>query len=83
MKILHEHQQKLLAGVDSLYASLNIHEEFPELEGIDVEFLRILLLARDLKMNIRKRAIGSFLEWEKLDQAVGGKHQALGEHASF
>lgn len=41
--------------------------------------MRTLLLARDLKINIRKRAIGSFLEWEKLDQAVGGKHQALGK----
>ncbi|TFK61292.1 hypothetical protein BDN72DRAFT_863712 [Pluteus cervinus] len=34
--------------------------------------------ARDLKINIRKRAIGSFFEWDKLDQANGGKNQALG-----
>ncbi|KIJ58586.1 hypothetical protein HYDPIDRAFT_34030 [Hydnomerulius pinastri MD-312] len=32
----------------------------------------------DLKMNIRKRAIGSFFEWDKLDRAVGGKDKALG-----
>lgn len=76
---LHQHQQQLLASVNELYASLNVHEKFPELEGVNVEFLQILLLARDLKINIQKRAVGSFLEWERLDQAVGGKHQALGE----
>jgi hypothetical protein len=35
-------------------------------------------MARDLKINIRKRAVGSFFEWERLDQAVGGRNQALG-----
>lgn len=74
LKDLQEHQQQLLASVNKLYASLNIHVKFPELEGVDIEFLQTLLLARDLKINIRKRAIGSFIEWEMLDQAVGGKH---------
>ena len=35
-----------------LYASLNIHDRFPELHGVDLEFVRTLLLARDLKINI-------------------------------
>ncbi|KAI6003806.1 hypothetical protein EDD15DRAFT_2360083 [Pisolithus albus] len=35
-------------------------------------------MARDLKINIRKRAIGSFFEWDKLDRAVGGKDKPLG-----
>ncbi|KAG6903783.1 hypothetical protein DXG01_014927, partial [Tephrocybe rancida] len=35
-------------------------------------------MARDLGINIRKRAIGSFLEWDKFDQAVGGREQSLG-----
>ncbi|OJA20345.1 hypothetical protein AZE42_12701 [Rhizopogon vesiculosus] len=35
-------------------------------------------MARDLKMNIRKRVIASFFEWDKLDYAVGGTQQALG-----
>lgn len=83
LKHLRDHHQQLLTGVDKLYASLNIQEKFPELEGVDVNFVRTLLLARDLKINIRKRAIGSFLEWERLDQAVGGKHQALGTTLSF
>ncbi|KAF7971664.1 hypothetical protein HWV62_20634 [Athelia sp. TMB] len=78
---LRNHQQQLLDSVNKLYSSLNIHDRFPELNGVDIEFVRTLLLARDLKINIRKRAVGSFLEWERLDQAVGGNHQALGTKA--
>lgn len=73
----------LLAQVESLYSSLNIQDKFPELTGVDVEFVHTLLLARDMKINIRKRAIGSFMEWEKLDQAAGGKHQALGAYTFY
>ncbi|KAG2737671.1 hypothetical protein P692DRAFT_201672633, partial [Suillus brevipes Sb2] len=69
---------RLITKVETLYASLNIHDRFPELQGIDLEFVRILLTARDLKMNIHKRAIASFFEWDKLDRAVGGAQQALG-----
>jgi hypothetical protein len=64
--------------VEALYASLNIHDAFLELQGIDLEFVRVLLMARDLKINIRKRAIGSFFEWDKLDRAVGGREDTLG-----
>lgn len=78
LKALTECQAGLFTQVERLYASLNIQEKFPELEGVNVEFIRTLLLARDMKINIRKRAIGSFMEWERLDQAAGGKHQALG-----
>lgn len=70
---------RLLEKVESLYTSLNVTKLFPELHGIDLEFVRTLLMARDLKINIRKRAIGSFFEWERLDQAVGGRAQPLGE----
>lgn len=80
---LRNHHQQLLAGVEKLYKSLNIQDKCPELDGVDIKFVRTLLLARDLKINIRKRAVGSFLEWERLDQAVGGKHQALGTHFSI
>ncbi|KAJ7199119.1 hypothetical protein GGX14DRAFT_373277 [Mycena pura] len=33
---------------------------------------------RDLKINIRKRAVGTFYEWETLDRAVSGRREALG-----
>jgi len=71
--------KRLLNRVDVLYCSLNIHDRFPELDGVDFEFVQTLLLARDLKINIRKRAVGSFFEWDKLDRAVGGKQKALGK----
>ncbi|KAG1804538.1 uncharacterized protein BJ212DRAFT_1486658 [Suillus subaureus] len=64
--------------VEVLYLSLNIHNKFPELKGIDLDFVRILLMAQDLKINICKCAIASFFKWDKLDQAVGGAQQALG-----
>lgn len=71
--------RRLLEKVEGLYSSLNVQEQFPALDGVNLDFVRTLLLARDLKINIRKRAIGSFFEWDKLDRAVGGKDKALGE----
>ncbi|KAG2080593.1 uncharacterized protein F5147DRAFT_784178 [Suillus discolor] len=75
---LERSHQCLMDKVDVLYASLNVHDKFPELEGINIKFVWTLLLARDLKINIQKHAIGSFFEWDKLDHAVGGTQQALG-----
>ena len=72
----HSH---LLKNVETLYASLNVHESFPELNGLSLDFVRTLFMARDLKINIRKRAIACFFEREKLDRAVGGKQNPLGE----
>lgn len=65
--------------VEALYVSLNIHDSYPDLKGATLEFVRTLLMAHDLKINIRKRAIGSFFEWDRLDQAVGGRNQTLGK----
>ncbi|KAG1777166.1 hypothetical protein EV702DRAFT_1103447 [Suillus placidus] len=76
----HDH---LMNKVEALYSSLNVHDRFPELDGINLEFVRTLLMARDLKMNVRKRAIASFFKWDKLDQAVGGAQQALGMFVLF
>lgn len=72
-------QKNLKEEVEALYSSLNVAGSFPELQNIDLDFIRTLLMARDLKINIRKRAIGSFFEWDKLDQAAGGREQAIGE----
>ena len=79
LQSLERGHDRLLTKVDTLYASLNVQNRFPELHGVNLEFVRTLLLARDLKINIRKRAIGSFFEWDKLDRAVGGKQKALGQ----
>ena len=53
----HEH---LKDKVEELYALLNVQGAFPELANLDLEFVRTLFMAQDLKINIRKRAIGSF-----------------------
>ncbi|KIK13146.1 hypothetical protein PISMIDRAFT_18201 [Pisolithus microcarpus 441] len=63
--------------LETLYTSLNVQDRFPELDGIQLDFVRILLMARDLKINIRKQVVGSFFEWDKLDRAVGGKDKTL------
>ncbi|KIM60109.1 hypothetical protein SCLCIDRAFT_124951, partial [Scleroderma citrinum Foug A] len=76
---LERGHERLLNKVDTLYSSLNVHDRFPELDGVNFEFVQILLLARDLKINIQKRAIGSFFEWDKLDRAVSGKQKVLGK----
>ena len=83
LEALEETQDHLKTKVEALYASLNVHKSFPELQGLDLEFVRTLLMARDLKINIRKRAIGSFFEWDRLDQAAGGRDQAIGTRIPF
>ncbi|KAG6805962.1 hypothetical protein H0H92_013223, partial [Tricholoma furcatifolium] len=75
---LQKMQDELKEKTELLYSSLNVHHAFLELRGVDYKFVRLLIMARDLKINIRKRAIGSFLEWDKLDQAVGGREESLG-----
>ena len=71
--------ERAISKVEELYASLNVTDAFPEVQGLPLEFMRTLLMARDLKMNIRKRAIGTFFEWERLDRAAGGRDEPLGK----
>ncbi|KAJ7466743.1 hypothetical protein B0H11DRAFT_1733128 [Mycena galericulata] len=78
LRRLQDTHQALSDQAEALYASLNIAGTFPELDGLPLEFVRTLLLMRDLKMNLRKRAVGSFYEWETLDRAVSGRREALG-----
>ncbi|KAJ7900475.1 hypothetical protein B0H13DRAFT_1622406 [Mycena leptocephala] len=78
LRRLQETHQALSEQAESLYASLNISTAFPELRNLPLEFVRTLLMMRDLKMNIRKRAVGSFQEWEMLDRAVSGRREPLG-----
>jgi hypothetical protein len=78
LKGLEEMHDQLSEKVEELYVSLNIPDSYPDLHGVGLDFVRTLLMARDLKINIRKRAIGSFFEWDRLDQAVGGRSNPLG-----
>ncbi|KAJ7790856.1 hypothetical protein B0H14DRAFT_2396104 [Mycena olivaceomarginata] len=75
---LQSTHESLSSQAEALYASLNIHDSFPELRGLPLDFVRTLIIMRDLKMNIRDRAIESFYEWETLDCAVAGRREPLG-----
>lgn len=76
---LRRTHERAMSKVEELYVSLNVTDHFPEIKGLPLDFVRILLMARDLKINIRKRAIGTFFEWDRLDGAAGGRDQPLGE----
>ncbi|KAG6887512.1 hypothetical protein C0992_011981 [Termitomyces sp. T32_za158] len=75
---LQTHHEQLKDSIEELYTSLSLQDSYPELCGVDLEFIRTLFIARDLKQTIRKHAIGSFFEWDRLDQASGGRNQTLG-----
>ena len=64
--------------VEALYNSLNT-QTVSQLASLPIEFVRTLFAARDLKANIRQRAIGTFWEMERLDRASAGRDVALGE----
>jgi hypothetical protein len=55
LESLQRGHDRLMDKVETLFSWLNIQDRFPELDGVN------------LKMNIRKRAIASFFEWDKLD----------------
>ncbi|EJF60371.1 hypothetical protein DICSQDRAFT_147842 [Dichomitus squalens LYAD-421 SS1] len=52
---LRRTHEKTLSKVEGLYTLLNVAGSFPEIQGLPLEFVRTLLLARDLKMNIRTK----------------------------
>ncbi|KAI0259639.1 hypothetical protein BC834DRAFT_833182, partial [Gloeopeniophorella convolvens] len=78
LQSLEEARIKVVEEIDSLQISLDIPKDAPVVEGVSAGFLRTLFMARDLKVNLRKRAVASFFEWDRLDQAVGGRAEPLG-----
>ena len=58
----HGHE-RLLDKVDALYSSLNIQDRFPELDGINFQFVQTLLLAQDTKdgVAVTSVALGMWL----------------------
>lgn len=69
---------RIRAEADSMYSSLNVNTQFPSLSGVDLEFVRRLFLLRHLKATVQKKATSTLWEFDKLDQASGGKDMALG-----
>ena len=52
LESLERTHERLVAKVETLYSSLNVQKVFPELRGLDLEFVQTLLMAWDLKINI-------------------------------
>ena len=77
---MEQTQQRLQEESERLYALLNVHNSYPELQGMSLKFVRTLLLACNLKINIQKCVIASFFEWDKLDSVMGGKSNPLGKY---
>ncbi|KAJ7878978.1 hypothetical protein B0H14DRAFT_3774904 [Mycena olivaceomarginata] len=70
--------ETLSSQAQMLYGSLNIHEGIPELRGLPLAFVTLLMTMRNLKMEIRRRAINSFKELATLRRAVAGQREANG-----
>ncbi|KAJ7600345.1 hypothetical protein C8J56DRAFT_768015 [Mycena floridula] len=78
IKTLQATQTSLKCQVDSLYASLNLSADFPTIVGLSIEHVQTLIMARSLKTVLRKKAISSFMEWDRLGQSIGGRQQTIG-----
>ncbi|KAG8924039.1 hypothetical protein FRC02_010683 [Tulasnella sp. 418] len=78
LKDLLERQNSLTETAENLYTSLNVHDTFPNLQGVSFQFIHTLLMARDLKMIIRQRLIGRFFEMSRIDQSIAGADATLG-----
>lgn len=53
-KSLCRTHKETISRVEELYSSLNVMDKFPEVRGLPLDFVWTLLMARDLKINIRK-----------------------------
>ncbi|KAF8912795.1 hypothetical protein CPB84DRAFT_463891 [Gymnopilus junonius] len=63
LKGLQEAHASFASRVEALYISLNIHNSYLDLKGANLNFVWTLLMAHDLKMNIRSKnqALGTKL----------------------
>jgi hypothetical protein len=69
---LERQYNMIVADIDELFTASHIQDHHSPLLSVRNKMLKICLLANDLKMFIRKRAIRAFLESDRLIQAVGG-----------
>ena len=82
LQAIKNSHEKSSSTLESLYASLNGPGPGQKVAGASLQFNQALQLAHDLKITIRRKAIDSFFEWDRLDQAVGGRNMALGKDPS-
>ncbi|OCH92954.1 hypothetical protein OBBRIDRAFT_824361 [Obba rivulosa] len=75
---LTRNSEDLSKRAESLYSSLDVSDIFPEMKGLPPNFVRMLVLAHDIKINIQKRVTAQLLEFDRIDRAAGGKDNPLG-----
>ncbi|PPQ76972.1 hypothetical protein CVT26_007834 [Gymnopilus dilepis] len=78
LKAIQETHEQNSRDLEKLYVSLSNDKSPLQVKKAEPEFRQALRLAHDLKITIRRQAISSFFEWDRLDQAVGGRNSALG-----
>lgn len=78
LNVMLAHLDTIRERADKMYTTLDVDGSFPSLAGVDLEFVRRLFLLRQLKATVQKKATSTMWEFDKLDQASGGKDMALG-----
>jgi hypothetical protein len=68
------------AQIDTLYASLELPPDLEALGDVDRTFLHMLIQCSQVKTVIRQKALGTLFEMDRLEQAVGGASNPLGEN---
>jgi hypothetical protein len=66
--------------IDTLYISLELPPELEALGDVDRTFLHMLIQCSQVKTVIRQKALGTLFEMDRLEQAVGGASNPLGEN---
>ena len=69
----------LQGQIETLYAILDLPPELDTLGHIDRRFLHVLIQCRETKISIREKALGTLFEMERMEQAVAGFNNPLGQ----
>jgi hypothetical protein len=72
LSVLEGTLSQLRLQAEKFYLSLEVNKDFPVLKGVDLDFVRKLLMLREVKASVQRRATSTFWEFNKLDQASGG-----------
>ena len=79
LKVVKAYHEGMKIQLDTMYKELTLPDTSDNLREFPVLLLDRLLRAKDLKIEIRTSARSSFFEYDTIDQAIGGRNQALGK----
>ncbi|KAG1755309.1 hypothetical protein EDD22DRAFT_981585 [Suillus occidentalis] len=77
LESLQRGHDRLMDKVETLFSSLNVQDRFLELDGVNLDFIRVLLMACNLKMNIQKRAIARTKLHQHIHKAITKRQSVL------